>query len=121
MNQQDPWNRRQSDRPDVSQALENSLQRGFSAAAWLFVLIVIFNICGLIGGAASLLDRMIQGEDFVPYIGAWTAAVLFIISGFCSTSMLQPRERSAANFAMIVVTFFILAALSSILHGSMSQ
>ncbi|KAA1258388.1 hypothetical protein LF1_09070 [Rubripirellula obstinata] len=120
MTRKDPWNSRRSDRPDISQSLEAGLQRGFAGAAWLLVVVVLFNVCGLIGAVASLLDRMIQGEDYVPYIGAWTAAVLFVVAGFGSTSLLNPKDRSGGIFAMSVFTLVILAALIDILHGSMS-
>ncbi len=119
MNQHGPPNQRKPT-PDVSQALENSLQRGFSHGAWIVVLVVIFNVCGVIGGIASLFDRLIQGEDYVPYIGVITGAVLFVLSGFGSTSMLPPRERSAAVSVMGVLTFFVIIVVRIILT-SMSK
>ncbi len=113
MNRNEHWNRK-TDRPGISQAVENSLQSCVSTVAWLFILIIIFNICGLIGGVASLLDRLIQGEDYVPYIGAWTAAVLFIFTGFGSTSLLAPKDRPTALYAMGILTMFILLFLFSL-------
>lgn len=123
MTRKDPWNSQRPDRRDrldLSQSLEAGLQRGFAGAAWLLVVVILFNVCGLIGAVASLLDRMIQGEDYVPYIGVWTAAVLFVVAGFGSTSLLNPKDRSGGIFAMSVFTLVILAALIDILHGSMS-
>jgi hypothetical protein len=121
MNSYQDQNRSRSNQPDISQALENSFQRVFSSAAWLFILIIIFNVCGLIGGAASLLDRLIQGEDYVPYIGVYTASVLFILSGFGSTTMLPKRDQPMGTLLMAAITFFIITAIIGILHGRMSQ
>lgn len=117
MRLQEPANRRRTTPPDVSQALENSLERTFSHAAWLILLMFIGLVCGLIGIAASLFDRIIQGDEYVPTIGIWTAALLFIFSGFASTSLLARREQSVAKFAMFVLTFAVLVGVRSFLDG----
>lgn len=115
MSSHEPPNLRRPTSPDVSQALENSLERVFSHAAWLIVLMFISMVCGLIGIAASVLDRIIQGKDYVPTIGVWSGAILFIISGFASTSLLAPREQPVAKFAMIVLTLAVLVGVRSFL------
>ncbi len=115
MSLQEPQNRRRPVPPDVSQALENSLGRAFSHAAWLILLMFISMVCGVIGVAASLLDRIIQGEEYVPTIGVWTGSLLFIVCGCASTSLLAPREQSVAKFAKFVLTFAVLVGVRSIL------
>ncbi|HBJ38890.1 MAG TPA: hypothetical protein DDZ51_29920 [Planctomycetaceae bacterium] len=90
-------------KPDVSTSLENSVTSVLSTAAWLVCVVILVNICGIIGGVASLLDRLTQGEDYVPYIGVWTATLTFGFSSYASTFLLSPKERPAALFAWSVV------------------
>jgi hypothetical protein len=100
----------------VTNSLENSVQSVASVAAWIFILVILVNVCGIIGGIASLLDRLIQGEDFVPYIGVWTAGITFFLSSFVSTRLLHPKERSVAvlvcTLLMVVGVIYIKEVLS---------
>ena len=93
----------------VTTSLENSVQSVASVAAWIVILVVLVNVCGIIGGVASLLDWLIQGDDYVPYIGVWTAAILFLLTSFASTRILHPKERSVAVlvWALLMVVGFI--------------
>ena len=92
-----------SKQPLPPRQTENSANSVLSLAGWLICAIFIWMACMLAGGLASLLDRYIQSKDYVPYIGVWTAVLLFGYSGFASTLLLPRSEQTVAKLVMAVL------------------